>query len=174
MITYMRLVIMGQKSQAFLTQMVQFWWGNCVSLTLRSWELAGLATTCCFATAQIMTIYPIRYSHNFNSLPSQEMSLQFSPITTQCKPDSDSPFLFFTNERVKLVISTSLAIEQITVIWLISLRPSYTDIKNKGIQFLPPQQNLASSLTLFVYFLHGFDIPLYNTLLWKSLSKGRK
>ena len=36
MITYMRLVKMGQKSQAFLTQMVQFWWGNCVSLTLRS------------------------------------------------------------------------------------------------------------------------------------------
>ena len=32
MITYMRLVKMGQKSQAFLTQMVQFWWGNCVSL----------------------------------------------------------------------------------------------------------------------------------------------
>ena len=30
MITYMRLVKMGQKSQAFLTQMVQFWWGNCV------------------------------------------------------------------------------------------------------------------------------------------------
>ena len=32
MITYMRLVKMGQKTQAFLTQMVQFWWGNCVSL----------------------------------------------------------------------------------------------------------------------------------------------
>ena len=31
MITYKRLVKMGQKSQAFLTQMVQFWWGNCVS-----------------------------------------------------------------------------------------------------------------------------------------------
>ena len=42
MITYMRLVKMGQKSQAFLTQMVQFWWGNCMSLTLRSLELAGL------------------------------------------------------------------------------------------------------------------------------------
>ena len=131
-------------------------------------------TTCCLATAQIMTMYPIWWSHNFNSLPSQEMSLQFSPITTPCKPDSDRPFLFLTNERVKPVISISLAIEQITVIWLISLRPSYTDFKNKGIQFLPPQQNLASSLTLFVYFLHGFDIPLYNTLLWKSLSKGRK
>ena len=23
---------MGQKSQAFLTQLVQFWWGDCVSL----------------------------------------------------------------------------------------------------------------------------------------------
>ena len=33
MIIYMRLVKMGQK---FLTQMVQFWWGNFVSLTLRS------------------------------------------------------------------------------------------------------------------------------------------
>ena len=31
MITYMRLVKMGQKSQAFLTQMVQFWWGNYVN-----------------------------------------------------------------------------------------------------------------------------------------------
>ena len=42
MITYMRLVNMGQKSQAFLTQIVQFWWGNCVSLTQNGWELASL------------------------------------------------------------------------------------------------------------------------------------
>ena len=32
MITYKRLVKMGQKSQASLTQMVKFWWGNCVNL----------------------------------------------------------------------------------------------------------------------------------------------
>ena len=45
-ITYMRLVKMGQKSQQFLTQIVQCLWGNCVSLTLRSWELAGLRVMC--------------------------------------------------------------------------------------------------------------------------------
>ena len=33
MTTNIRLVILGQKSHAFLTQMVQFWRGNCVSLT---------------------------------------------------------------------------------------------------------------------------------------------
>ena len=49
MITYMRLVKMGQKSQAFLTQMVQFWWGICVSLTLRSWELPGLQWSLVFS-----------------------------------------------------------------------------------------------------------------------------
>ena len=42
MITYIRLEKRGQKSQAFLTQMVQIWGGNCVSLMLRFWELAGL------------------------------------------------------------------------------------------------------------------------------------
>ena len=43
MITYMRLVEMGPKSQAFLTQMVQFGWANCVSLTQNGSELASLA-----------------------------------------------------------------------------------------------------------------------------------
>ena len=42
MITYMRLVKMGFKSQAFHTQTVQFWWGSCVSLTENKWELGSL------------------------------------------------------------------------------------------------------------------------------------
>ena len=51
MIAYMRLLKMGQKSQAFLTQMVQFWWGNCVSLKQKmgeSWQACQRAKSCGF------------------------------------------------------------------------------------------------------------------------------
>ena len=42
MITYIKLVKMGQKFPAFLTQKVQFWWGDCVSLMQNGRELASL------------------------------------------------------------------------------------------------------------------------------------
>ena len=41
---------MKQNSQAFLTQMVQFWWENLVKLSLNSCELASLVMTLIFLT----------------------------------------------------------------------------------------------------------------------------